>query len=332
MADRPQNYCRDCGYQWFPRGHDHAARCPGCRGPNVGAVLSLDDAAPPPPPLDRPSKLPKIVALVVLGVVLHAVAGTLAVYLLRDDPKPSEPKPREPEVAAKAPAPAPKAHPRPVDPPTPRATPKPKELRAPVEPEPEPPEPLPTTPTPPEPAPKTPEPAPKPPDPAPKSPPERTPSPFPPPAGSWESEWVKAGDVRVRVVGVAESKVPLELRKKKLLSPEAYFVVWVEVENTSKTDHKYNRWQPVTTGECTLRYATGAALMYAIYPTDTSRERFTEFTQPLPAGGPPVLESLVFTRPDPAADGLLTLTLDATRAGGTGLAKIEIPHAVWARR
>jgi len=329
MADRPQRYCRDCGFQWFPRGTDPAARCPGCRGPNVGAVLSLDDAAPPPhappaPPLDRSSKLPKIVTLVVLGVVLHAVAGTLAVYFFRDDPKS-----REPEVAAKGGAPAPKALPRAVDPHAPRATLKLKELRAPVELEPDPPEPVPT---PPEPPPRPPEPVPKQPDPAPKSLPERTPSPFPPPAGSWESEWVKAGDVRVRVVGVAESKVPLELRKRKFLSEETYFVVWVEVENTSKTNHTYRRWQPVATGECTLRYATDAVVGYAAYPTDTSREWFTEFAQPLPAGGPPVLESLVFTRPAPATGGPLTLTLDATRAGGTGLPKVEISHAVWARR
>lgn len=332
MADRPQNYCRDCGFQWYPRGHDHTARCPGCRGPNVAPVMSLDDPepyAPAAPPPERSSKLPKIVTYVVLGVVLHAVAGTLAVYLLRDDPKS-----REPEVVAKAATPAPKAHPRPVEPPAPRVTPKPREMRAPVEPEPEPPEPPPPPPPPPpEVTPKPPEPAPKPPEPAPMTPPQRAPSPFPPPAGSWESEWVKAGDVRVRVAGVAETKVPLELRKKKFLSPTPYFVVWVEVENTSKTDHKYNRWQPVTTGECTLRYATDAVIGYAAYdPPEASRERFTEFTQPLPAGGPPLLESLVFTRPDPATLGPLTLTLDATRAGGTGRARLEIPHAVWARR
>ncbi len=140
----------------------------------------------------------------------------------------------------------------------------------------------------------------------------------------------EAGDVRVRVVGVAESKVPLEARKKKVLSADAYFVVWVEVENTSAANHTYRRWQPVTTGECTVRYAAGNALAFAYYPPDASREWFTEFTQPLPAGGPPLLESLVFSRPDPATDGPLTLTLDATRAGGTGRVTITIPHAVWA--
>jgi hypothetical protein len=327
MADRPRNYCRDCGHQWLPRGSERAARCPGCRGANVAPVLSLDDAEPAPPA--GSSAAPMFLALGILGLGV-LTAGGLAVYLLRDDPAP---RPVE-VVAAKATAPAPNPTPAPPvtpkDPepqppaPSPKVTPKPKEPPAPVVPDPPAPPPMP----------KPPEPAPKPPEPAPKTPapPERAPSPFPPPAGSWVSAWEKAGDVRIRVAGVALTKVPLEARKRKFLSPEPYFVVWVEVENTSKTDRTYRRWQPVTTGECTLRYASGAAVGYPIYPPESGREWFTEFAQPLPAGAPPLLESLAFSRPEPSSDGPLTLTLDAARAGGTGRVAIEIPHAVWARK
>ncbi|QDU23069.1 hypothetical protein [Urbifossiella limnaea] len=362
MADRPRYYCRDCSYQWLPRGTERATQCPGCRGPNVAAVLSLDDAAPPPPARrsaptphpDRrprppgaepaaPSVLPLVLAVVgILGVGV-VTAGGLAIYLLRDPaPKPTE------VAAAKANPPAPAPEPK-VTPKTPEPEPepskssvKPKTVPVPVEPEPKmpdptPPEPAPKTPEPtpvPEPAPKTPEPAPKPPEPAPKPPTvvERPPSPFPPPPKSWESKWEKAGDVRIRVVGVAESKVPLVARKRNFLSPESYFVVWVEVENTGKANLTYRRWQPVATGECTLKYAAGGVLGHAIYPADAGREWFTEFAQPLPPGGPPALESLVFSRPDTTADGPLTLTLDATRAGGVGRVAIDIPRTAWARK
>lgn len=28
---RPLNGCENCGYTWFPRGHDRSSRCPNCR-------------------------------------------------------------------------------------------------------------------------------------------------------------------------------------------------------------------------------------------------------------------------------------------------------------
>jgi hypothetical protein len=181
-------------------------------------------------------------------------------------------------------------------------------------------------------------PRPKEPDPQPApvtptlTPKARPPHPFPPPKEvEWVSPWEKTGDVRVRVCGAGVTKVPLERRKTPILSPEPYFVVWVEIENASTTARRYNRWQPVTTGECTLRYASGAALPYAILPPDTGREWFSEFSQPIPPGGPPLLESLVFSRPDRNAEGAMTLTLDATRVGATGRFTLAIPHNVWAR-
>ena len=160
---------------------------------------------------------------------------------------------------------------------------------------------------------------------------QRPASPFPPPSGSWESEWVKIGDVRVRVCGVAVAQVPVERRKQESMSKDRYFVVWLDIENTSATAHTYRRWQPVLTGECTLKYANGAVIPYAIYPPETGRLWFAEFNQPIPPGGPPVLESLAFARPDVNTPGDLTLTLDASRVGGTGRYTFTIPHAVWAR-
>ena len=32
---RPPNLCEDCGYQWYPRGHNVARHCPECHSPNV---------------------------------------------------------------------------------------------------------------------------------------------------------------------------------------------------------------------------------------------------------------------------------------------------------
>lgn len=107
-------------------------------------------------------------------------------------------------------------------------------------------------------------------------------------------------------------------------------MVWVEIENRSAAGTvTYRRWQPVLTGECTLRYQAGAAVGYAIYPAGAGREWSTEFTQELPPNSPPVLEAIAFSRPDTTEPGGLTLTLDATRVGGTGLLSFAIPRAVW---
>ena len=130
MLDRPKCFCRDCGYQWFSHGPQHSPRCPGCRGPNVAPVMSLDDASSPEPEptpkpaatAARPSRLPKILMLVAAGLALHAIAGTIGVLMFRKD------KPHEPEVAvapAPAPTPAPKVTPRNPAPVTPKVNVKP---------------------------------------------------------------------------------------------------------------------------------------------------------------------------------------------------------------
>ncbi|MBN9522305.1 hypothetical protein J0H58_27940 [bacterium] len=139
--------------------------------------------------------------------------------------------------------------------------------------------------------------------------------------------------MRVRVRSVAYRQVLLVDRRRRFPSPEEYFVVWVEIENLSPSaTFTYRRWQPTTTGECTLRYQSRNTVPYAIYPAGAGREWATEFTQELTPGGPPVVEALAFGRPDTGELGNLTLTLDATRVGKTGLFSFTIPKSVWAGR
>src|SRR5262245_15118809 len=38
-TQRPQNYCRTCGYTWYPRGKNRSANCPRCRSQDVELVL-----------------------------------------------------------------------------------------------------------------------------------------------------------------------------------------------------------------------------------------------------------------------------------------------------
>ncbi len=364
MADRPQNYCHSCGFQWHPRGTGVSLHCPGCRSTRVGVALPLDDE----PARGGGSPLVIFIGLGMAGVAVLAAAG-FAAFILLDAPPPRPAGP--PQQVAAAPAP-----PGPVAPTTPagpvkgtttptkgttepvggpaeppakdttepaKGTPEPGELepRRPPTPPPVPDEgpatPSATTPTPGATSPMVGTPA----DPATpgatspmvtRPPAAAAPGPFPPPAG-WASAWEKAGDVRVRVCGVATTRVPLVDRKKKVLSPDTYLVVWVEVENLSpKTPHTYRRWQPVQTGECTVRCASGAPLVYAMYPQEAGREWFSEFNQQLSPGGPPVIDSLVFSRPSPDVEGSLTLTLDASRVDGTGRLTFTIPQTVWAAR
>jgi len=35
MTQNPQNCCKNCGHEWFPRGHNLSARCPECGSPSV---------------------------------------------------------------------------------------------------------------------------------------------------------------------------------------------------------------------------------------------------------------------------------------------------------
>jgi hypothetical protein len=354
VADRPQNYCRDCGNLWFPHRAGAAARCPGCGSLKVGEMLSLDDAAAPAPqrplphnrrgsraesdvatPVGGASALPLLLGLGFVSLAVLTAGGFAAFFLMDNDPPP-HPDAEVVAAAPKTPAPAPvreRVAPGPTPIPTPVVSPTPVPMPVPAPPPPAPrPEPI-LTPLPEPPPPPTPNPQPMPPDVSATTPKPfpRPPHPFPAPPG-WVSGWEKAGDVRVRVAGVASTRVPLEKRQKKLLSTETYFVVWVEIENTSRAAHTYRRWQPVLTGECTLRYASNAAIPYAIYPPETGREWFSEFTQPIPPGGPALLESLVFSRPDTNTTGDLSLTLDGSRVGVTGRFAFTIPHAVWTKR
>lgn len=36
---RPQNFCRSCGYSWYPRGKSRSAQCPQCGSPEVELAL-----------------------------------------------------------------------------------------------------------------------------------------------------------------------------------------------------------------------------------------------------------------------------------------------------
>lgn len=36
---RLQNFCRSCGYSWYPRGKDRSAQCPHCGSPEVELAI-----------------------------------------------------------------------------------------------------------------------------------------------------------------------------------------------------------------------------------------------------------------------------------------------------
>ena len=36
---RPQNFCRSCGYSWYPQGHNRSSKCPNCKSPKVDLAL-----------------------------------------------------------------------------------------------------------------------------------------------------------------------------------------------------------------------------------------------------------------------------------------------------
>lgn len=38
MSERPQNFCRSCGYTWYPKGSDLSLRCPHCKSPATAIV------------------------------------------------------------------------------------------------------------------------------------------------------------------------------------------------------------------------------------------------------------------------------------------------------
>ena len=42
MVSRGQNYCEDCRYSWYPRGHSRSVRCPRCKSPRVVTQAEVD--------------------------------------------------------------------------------------------------------------------------------------------------------------------------------------------------------------------------------------------------------------------------------------------------
>lgn len=320
MTYRPQNRCLHCGDTWFPRGRDRSRKCPRCGSANV--AFAVVESPPSGEPLDFRPLLTSCSVVTVLPLLACFSCAGLGLFVTvlgpRRDREESVTRATTPSTAGEKSGSSKTGQQKQPSAPTDTvavAAPKPN--------------PVTVTPMPPGDRPVVPD----------KNvvaletaPPPRPVNPFPPPPG-WASEWDKAGDVRVRVRSVAYRQVPLVDRRRRFPSPEEYFVVWVEIENLSASaTYTYRRWQPVSTGECTLRHQNGGTVLYAVYPAGAGREWFTEFTQELPPGGPPVIEALAFARPDTSEPGNLTLTLDATRVGKTGLFSFTIPRSVWAGR
>lgn len=297
MAQRPQNQCLSCRETWYPRGQDLSHKCPRCGSRNVAFIPVAQFNAPARfdrPPQDDPpasSRSPTAI-IIVLVVCVVMCCPCLVVGWLTISTRPQTDvdvakagSGRSGDRAMESPA-------------TTKQTVSKVSASDPATPAVTV---LPTAPAP------------------------RAVNPFPPPPG-WSSDWRRSGDVGVRVRSVAYSQVPLVDRRRQFRSPDEYLVVWVEIENISPARSiVYRRWQPVLSGECTLTHQSGATVGYAVYPGGAGREWFTEFTQEVPPGSPPVVESIAFARPDTAEPGPLTLTLDAARAGGSAASHSRSP-------
>ncbi|MDB5308741.1 MAG: hypothetical protein JWO38_2943 [Gemmataceae bacterium] len=162
------------------------------------------------------------------------------------------------------------------------------------------------------------------------APPPRPVSTFPPPPGVWSSEWQQLGDVQVRVRAARIARAPLvDAAGRRSDSPSTLFLVWLDLQNLSPSrPREYRRWQPVTSGECVLSYPGGTPLGAPRIPDGRKLEYFGEYRQPLPAGGAPVNELLVFPEPAPGTESL-TLTLDARRVDESDRFEFRIPAAAW---
>ncbi len=150
-----------------------------------------------------------------------------------------------------------------------------------------------------------------------------------PPAGAWASDWKSVGDVRVRVAGVAFVKATLvDKLGDREPSPKRQFVAWIEVQNLSKENRVYRRWQPTSDGECTAYESQSVGLDGPKWPNGLKLDYVSEFEQTMTPGGNSVIELIAFDEPVSDAK-VITLKLSAARVGEKGFYTFPIPVSEW---
>jgi len=162
------------------------------------------------------------------------------------------------------------------------------------------------------------------------APPPRRTNPFP--ARGWVGDWERAGEVDLRISGIALTQVPLvDPEGKRSESVLGHLVIWVEMRNVSKSkSHEYRRWQSLS-DYVSLKTERDNDVPAAKLGRGKSIYGQGEFKQIMIPGGPSISDVLVFDYPGEGA-GRLTLWFDLERVGETGKLNLKIPESAWAKK
>ncbi len=335
--------CGRCGHTWNPRAKGFSYLCPRCMRetpleepaeeatpPAQLAPLSLDDSEQlePLPPV-RPSLgrrafwTTTLFASIVAILALHVAAFAIFFFAVKGEPEvavqPAEQVAQAPEKSkATSPPRPPKAR---VEKARPSETPDPPgELPDPK------PEPRPAT-IPPTPVPVEPTPEPKNTVNIAPHPHHAVRLPVPDRAG-WTSEWDRNGDIRVRVRAVSLAALPtIDVDKVRSYTAEKHLVIWLEIQNVSEKPHTYRRWQPVTSGQCSLFTPAGSAMAIVIFPNKHRFDWTEEYERKLEPGAEPLLETVFFSAPEEERPEY-ELRLNAANVGEKYLFRFAIPGKV----
>lgn len=297
------------------------------------APLPLDDAEPWEPMLPAQPSLGRrafwtttLFISVVAIFALHAAAFAIIYFAVKGDAEePAQPGNQVAQALEKA---------------KPPATPRPQKTRVAVEPLPEMPEPVPredpglkperpVVPQPPVALPNEIEVAPEPRIASPIAPMPRLAIRLRvPDRPGWASEWDRNGDVQVRIRAVSLAALPIiNVDKERSYTADKHLVFWLEIQNVSDRPHTYRRWQPVTSGECTLYSPSGAAMPIVIFPNQHRFDWTEDYERKLEPGADPLIETVFFSTPQDVASQHV-LQLKAGHVGEKYLFTFKVPGNV----
>lgn len=144
----------------------------------------------------------------------------------------------------------------------------------------------------------------------------------------WASEWDRNGDVQVRIRAVSLAALPIiNVDKERSYTADKHLVFWLEIQNVSDRPHTYRRWQPVTSGECTLYSPSGAAMPIVIFPNQHRFDWTEDYERKLEPGADPLIETVFFSTPQDVASQHV-LQLKAGHVGEKYLFTFKVPGNV----
>jgi hypothetical protein len=152
---------------------------------------------------------------------------------------------------------------------------------------------------------------------------------LPPPPKSWSTDWSRSGFLEVRVRAVAVRRLPtISTEQVRSLTPDEALVIWVEVRNTSADQTmNYTRWQPVTTGDCTLYTPARRPIGLFLFPVKQRYDWTEDYERVIEPGGEPILEPLFFRIPED--ERVVTLQLSGKNVGEKFPFVFVIPAKAW---